>query len=546
MKQLLLALCLLVGVGAQAQPNGNLQWVQAFSDINAVMDVATDVNGDVYLTGRVSGTLRLGSTQLTAPGGLSLYVAKCRPSGEVVWATQLPSSALALGYRVQVDARGNSYVAGSFQGTLSYGRNQQITSQTPASGEAGFLLKCNAAGQVQWVQQISASGTELYSTCSAWAVALDVMGNAYLTGTASGSQVHIGNFTFANRQRQTYLASYTPQGTVRWAHMWQSAADFGGNVGRAIALDNFGNCYVSGNHIGGMQLAGQSIPANNSQSLFLAKFDTRRGQLQWLQAPAAFGDGNSLAADRQGNVYLTGWFSGSRTFGNKTATSHGGTDVAVVRYNRDGRVAWATALGGPSDDYDGDLAVSPRTGKVFVSGILNLSSEGTNQAFWVQLQPSGQPMRPVLVGGPGTSSTGMLALDARENVYMTGVFTGTCQFGNTTLQSTFTSGYLARYGHHDDRSTPPVAETPAAPIRACSVYPNPTREQFTLRLEGHTGPAARAVLLNLVGRQVAEQTLLPAGAITETTFSTAQLPVGMYILRVEHGRQVLTHAVSVQ
>ncbi|UYZ59183.1 T9SS type A sorting domain-containing protein [Hymenobacter latericus] len=546
MKQLLLALCLFLSISAQAQPGGaTWQWAQPVADINGVMDVATDAAGFVYVTGRVAGTLQLGGTQLTSPGGgISVYVAKCRPSGEVVWATQLPSSATALGFSVQADVQGNTYVAGTFSGTLSYGGNQQITSQTPASGEAGFLLKCNAAGQVQWVQQISASGTELYGTCSAWAVALDVMGNAYLTGQASGSQVHIGGFAFANRERQTYLASYTPQGTVRWAQMWQSLLSYGGNQGRSLAVDNYGNCYLSGSQFGGMQLAGQSIPANSSHSLFLAKLDARQGQLQWLQAPAADGDGKSLATDHRGNVYLAGWFSGSSTFGSHTLTSRGATDVAVVRYNRDGRVAWATALGSAAADYDGDLAVDKMTGKVFLSGVMNLTSQSTNQAFLVQLQPNGAAQPPVLVGGPGTSSSTALALDRDNTVFTAGVFTGTCQFGGKALSSTFTSGYLASYGTLRGRNQ--LAETKATPAAETSVYPNPAREQFTLRLQGYDAQPVRAVLLSQLGRRVAEQTLQPAGPVAETTFSTANLPTGVYILRLEHGQRVTTRAVTVQ
>ncbi|KUG06734.1 T9SS type A sorting domain-containing protein [Solirubrum puertoriconensis] len=543
MKQLLLALCLFIGMSAQAQPNATWKWAQPVSDFNGVMDIATDAAGYYYVTGRVAGTLQLGKTQLTSPGSLSVYVAKCRPSGEVVWATQLPCSANALGTSVQVDAQGNSYVAGYFQGTLSYGNNQQVTAQTPDGGNTAFLLKCSSAGQVQWVQQISASGTELYGTCEAWAVAVDLAGNAYLTGQASGSQVHIGALAFANRERQTYLASYTPQGTVRWAQMWQSVASYGGNRGWGVSVDNFGNCYLSGNQFGGMQLAGQSIPANSSYSLFLAKFDARQGQLQWLQAPAANGNGNSLATDNQGNVYLAGSFSGTSTFGSKILTSHGDADAVVVRYNRDGRVGWATAVGGTNGDYDGDLAVDKATGKVFMSGVANFTSQSTNQSFVVQLQPNGKAFEPTLVSGPGTSSSTALAIDRNNTIFTAGVFTGSCRFGTDALNSTFTSGYLASFGASNARNR--ITESNAT-LAATSVYPNPAREQFTLRLEGYDAQPARAVLLNQLGRRVAEQTLQLAGAVTETTFNTANLPTGVYILRVEHGQQVTTRAVTVQ
>jgi Beta-propeller repeat len=65
--------------------------------------------------------------------------------------------------------------------------------------------------------------------------------------------------------------------------------------------------------------------------------------------------GSGIAIDRRGNSYVTGFFSGTATFGageaNETElTASGGDDFFVAKYDRDGRLLWATQAGGTSGD----------------------------------------------------------------------------------------------------------------------------------------------------------------------------------------------------
>ena len=64
----------------------------------------------------------------------------------------------------------------------------------------------------------------------------------------------------------------------------------------------------------------------------------------WTQA-ASFGgagsdEGNTVKVDNLGNRYVTGWFSSTASFGNRTLVSAGGTDMFLAKYGSTGQLLW--------------------------------------------------------------------------------------------------------------------------------------------------------------------------------------------------------------
>ena len=99
------------------------------------------------------------------------------------------------------------------------------------------------------------------------------------------------------------------------------------------------------------------------------------GAQQWVaryDGPASSDDvANALAVDGSGNVYVTGWSTGSGT----------GYDYATVKYNAAGVQQWAARYDGPAsgDDYAGALAVDG-SGNVYVTGYSAGSGTGYDYA----------------------------------------------------------------------------------------------------------------------------------------------------------------------
>ena len=543
MKPLLLAILLLLSLGAHAQPT---TWTFAFpiDDVNGVMDVATGSDGNVYVTGRFTGSLHLGNQLLTSTGaGPCLYIAKCSPGGHVLRVTKMEGADDVLPRSIVVDEAGNSYVTGAFRGTLTYNGNQRITAQSfQGRNDDAFLVKCGPTGRVRWVSQADGGPVSATNSCFGVAVAVDEQGNSYITGGASGDNIRFGRFSFGPHRYQGFVASYDQQGQVRWVRVWNGLDQgFGVTVGQGVVVDKAGNCYVSGNSLRGWTLDGIDLlsPKNTT---FLAKFNTRQGQLLWSKSTPGEDDGRAIAIDKLGDVCFGGSFTGTATFGSIMLTSAGSSDGFVARYDPNGDIDWATALGGPDYDVVTALAVDQKSRKVFATGLMNFTPQDTNQSFLQQLNANGRLQHLELVGGPGTSSGGKLAIDNRNNIYSVGVFTGKCRFGALTRNMEVTHSYFARYGsrlhnrdeEEDDRRTQQVV----------SLFPNPAQQQFTLRVVNGER-AGQATLYNQMGMRVATHALQAAPA-AEIGFDTSALPDGLYVLRLESQGAHTTHLVKVQ
>ncbi|MBD2724173.1 T9SS type A sorting domain-containing protein [Hymenobacter armeniacus] len=538
MKKLLPGLLVLLLVGslrALAQPS-TWTFVQPATDINAVMDVATDAAGNAYITGRFTGSTQVGTTTIaSARPGMCLFVAKLSPAGQVLRVTKLEGATDVIPYAIAADAAGNTFLTGAFFGTLTYNGGQQTTGRLPLPFEVGgyniLLVKCDPHGRVSWVRQADGGSSGTYGNSYGADVAVDQQGNSYISGRVNGPNVTFGTLAFGARRNQGFLASYNRQGQLRWARVLQASPiqtpGISESAAGGVALDNAGHCYISGTGVGGWELDGIAL-SNLTGTLYLARFDAGTGHLDWAQTTPGTGDGHALATDAQGDVYLGGRFAGTATFGPRMLTSAGSDDGFVARYDPDGSLDWAVAIGGVNYDVVSALAVDARTRSCYASGMMNFTSQGTNQSFLARLSPSGRMQQQVLVGGPGTSSGAGLALDARANVYTTGVFTGSCLFGGIGLTSPFTESYLARYGSRPGGHGCGGDDDDDDNARA-DLFPNPAQHQFTLRHRGAAG-ASQATLYNLQGRAVATQPLPAAAA--EVRFDTSALPAGLYTLRL--------------
>ena len=110
----------------------------------------------------------------------------------------------------------------------------------------------------------------------------------------------------------------------------------------------------------------------------------------------------ATAADAQGNVFVTGNFTGSVAFGNTVLTSagsFGGADLFVAKYvPATATWAWALSGGGTSNDVGQGIAVSG--GSVYVTGYIQ-----NNQADVNQVRFANSSTAPGAVQVNGTSPT---------------------------------------------------------------------------------------------------------------------------------------------
>jgi uncharacterized repeat protein (TIGR01451 family) len=262
---------------------GDQLWVHQFG--SALDDVgnaiAVDTSGNSYLAGQTDGALP-GAPEPPA-GNLDAFVAKYDTAGILLWVHQLGSSEHDVGQGIAVDASGDSYTAGWTQGTLP--------GSPESGGEDAFVAKFDSTGTLLWVHQLGPDAVGK-------GIGVDASGNIYVAGDGSALPGSTGTgFGF--------VAKYDSAGNRLWVDQSGSAKE----EVWAVAVDRSGNSYVTG-WVVGTERGSPEMSAGN-EDLFVAKRDTAGHLLSVHQLGSTSYDvGYGIAVDAFGNTYVTGTANG--------------------------------------------------------------------------------------------------------------------------------------------------------------------------------------------------------------------------------------------
>lgn len=234
------------------------------------------------------------------------------------------------------------------------------------------------------------------------------------------------------------IAKLDASGTPVWVHV-QNDVDHEEIAGSAI--DSTGNVIVTGRFAGAVSFGGAMLSATApGYDMFLAKYSGADGSHLWslrygtdsAERPSA------LAVDSAGDVYVVGSFTGTTNLGGANMSSDGLTDAFVAKYRgTDGAFIWGTRFGGTDQDAADNVAVNGAKvavggrfrGTINIGGTV-LSSQGFEDIVLAGFDSaSGTPVWSARYGGqPNNDSSAGLVTDG-NNLYMTGAFIGSAQFG---------------------------------------------------------------------------------------------------------------------
>lgn len=152
---------------------------------------------------------------------------------------------------------------------------------------------------------------------------------------------------------------------VSWA---SSSGNSGSDQGYDISNDALGNVYVTGWFSGTAQFGNQTIVSCGLQDIFLASIDSI-GNLNWIRRAGSISNEVSagIATTPNGDTYITGWFKDTCSFSDSTVISNGSYDMFVAKYDITGTIQWVRSGGGSLDDY-GNRATVTSDGGVTVAG----------------------------------------------------------------------------------------------------------------------------------------------------------------------------------
>lgn len=288
-------------------------------------------------------------------------------------------------YAATVDPMGNVIVAGRLVGPTRVGDGMIAG----GGGTDAFVASLRSDNSIRWARSFGGSGTDV-----ATGVAADPGGSVVVVGTFSGT-VDFGRGAVTSMgDTDVFIVSLTPEGVVRWVRTFGAE---GADTANAVAVDTAG-VYVTGSARNGLDFGGGFVAGTTSPDPFVMALGPD-GSFRWVRRYSAVsprtgsGAGFGVAVGSDGGVVATGYFQGAPTFGGDVLASAGNFDLFVVSLTAAGAQRWSKRVGAASAD-------------------------------WAQA----------------------VTLDASNNVYITGYYQGSVDFGGGLVTApSGTDGFVASY-----------------------------------------------------------------------------------------------------
>ena len=390
---------------AKLDSNGNWLWAQRAGGMGYyyALGIATDASGNCYISGSYYPTATFGATTLTSVGWFDVYTAKLDPDGNWLWAVSAggpsgQSIPTDLCFDVATDAAGNCYISGSYYDSATFGAFTLDCFGNESSDDL-FVAKLDPNGNWLWAR--SAGGTaEDY----AHSIYTDSAGNSYVAGSYCGNAA-FGTINLVSTgfyDYEIFAAKLDTNGNWLWA---SSAGGNNDDWVGAIQGDGSGNCYLTGGFMQNATFGTTSLISDDFSwdDIFIAKLDSG-GNWLWAKQAGGLSeddDGYGIAVDNAGNCYVTGSFGLAAEFGIIPLNASGISDIFVAKLNSSGDWLWAVQAGGPNDEdyYDTGTGIATNaSGFSWVTGCFNgpasfaaisLTGFGSYDAFVAKLSPGG-------------------------------------------------------------------------------------------------------------------------------------------------------------
>jgi hypothetical protein len=280
-------------------------------------DVAVAPDGDVLLTGYITGAVNFGSGPLPSKGGRDVFLARYSPSGTLRWARSFGSSGLDVGYAVDTDSAGNIVLGGSYAASINIGG-----ANVGAAPGGSLVAKLNPSGTgAMWVRPTARTVL--------WDLAVHRPSGEIRVASRvqSGADLGAGPIT-PKGSSDALVMALDAGGKRRWHQIVGGALS---DIGLGMAVDAAGNSFMIGLGGANIDFGAGTVQGHGDQDILIVSHDPT-GKLRWgkLFGGTAQDRGYGIALSPRGTLYATGRFAAQARFDGVVRDSAAGDDLFLL------------------------------------------------------------------------------------------------------------------------------------------------------------------------------------------------------------------------
>jgi len=318
--------------------NGNYVWAHNFGSTGGDTGITLDTDnaGNVFVSGFFYGSADFdpgaGVATHTSNGGADGFLLKLDASGNYDWSYSYGATNNDDARTLAVDAAGDVYLSGYFNGTVDFDPGAGVQSLTTVGGSDGVLVKFSNAGVFDFAVAYGGTGNE-----APWDMVIDNADMIIITGAYNGTTdldpgVGVDAHTAAGANDQ-FILKLDPTGQFVWSTVMGSTL---GDEGFGVDVDSENNVYGTGFFRGTADFDSGSgtanLTSNGNSDVFVIKV-SEDGDYQWAYnvGGAGYEHAYKIAVDSEDGINVTGYFQNTVDFdpgiGDESATVVGGNDI---------------------------------------------------------------------------------------------------------------------------------------------------------------------------------------------------------------------------
>lgn len=546
---LMLSIIFLSGVYLNAQ-DIYYHWSDALNGPGVATndDISRDASGNVYIVGRLSGTVDFdpgtGTANETSMGDNDLFFAKYDQDGNFIWVKQIDMNFPGWGvYPCKIKVKnGSIHIIGTYYGGADFDPGAGVATMTAWGNLAPYVAKYDLNGNYIWSKTMGSANND-----HATDIDVDNTGNLYISFVSGGVSVDFdpgaGVASVPVNVNDGVFAKFDPSGNLLFAKSISSVSG-GWHPIQNITIDDAQNIYISGYTDGTSDVdpgaAVINVTSSGAPFSYVAKYDAT-GNYVWH---GTYNGGYTtemrvnLGTNR---LYVTGIFNSGTfdtdlTAGTNNLSCNGGYDGFFARYDLNGNHQWSYRMGGTLDDYFQDMdfyrgSQIVTTSNIKSAGIdidpsgavTSYSSNGMYDLVLARHGVNGELYRSISIGATNDDVSYAISTNyIAQKINVVGTFNLTVDFDGLTPVQNETAvgmdGYVASYEPYNPTAIQGYYSN-GAPIGAGSFRPICVGDSVILSLDPDDG--ATVFWYDDLGNLVATGDSIVLGPLTTTTTYTA-------------------------